>query len=156
MPIFIIAANTNPDFSVFELVGLAIWALAFAMETVADLQKVRFLRKMKKTGQKNQVCDVGLWRFCRHPNYFAEWMVWNGLVIAAFPSWLALQGIEDMGVWLLLGAGLIFTSRAMYSTLVYTTGAVPSEYYSQQKRPAYKEYQKSTNRFFPGPRRPSQ
>ena len=127
MPIFIIAAN-----------------------------KVRFLRKMKKTGQKNQVCDVGLWRFCRHPNYFAEWMVWNGLVIAAFPSWLALQGIEDMGVWLLLGAGLIFTSRAMYSTLVYTTGAVPSEYYSQQKRPAYKEYQKSTNRFFPGPRRPSQ
>jgi len=156
MPIFIIAANTNPDFSVFELVGLAIWALAFAMETVADLQKVRFLRKMKKTGQKNQVCDVGLWRFCRHPNYFAEWMVWNGLVIAAFPSWLALQGIEDMGLWLLLGAGLIFTSRAMYSTLVYTTGAVPSEYYSQQKRPAYKEYQKSTNRFFPGPRRPSQ
>jgi len=41
----------------------------------------------------------------------------------------------------------------MYKTLVFTTGAVPSEYYSLQKRPGYKEYQQQTNRFFPGPRR---
>jgi len=39
----------------------------------------------------------------------------------------------------------------MYKTLVYTTGAIPSEYFSLQKRPDYKEYQKTTNRFFPGP-----
>jgi steroid 5-alpha reductase family enzyme len=40
----------------------------------------------------------------------------------------------------------------MYSTLVYVTGAVPSEYFSAQKRPGYKDYQQTTNRFFPGPR----
>jgi steroid 5-alpha reductase family enzyme len=41
----------------------------------------------------------------------------------------------------------------MYITLVYLTGAVPSEYYSSQKRPAYKAYQQSTNIFFPGPKK---
>ena len=155
LPVFVIAANSSPEFSVFELVGLLIWLLAFAMESVADLQKSRFLQAMKRAGQKNQVCDVGLWRYCRHPNYFSEWMVWNGLVIAALPSWLALQSVENTMLWLLLGVGLLFTSRAMYSTLVYVTGAVPSEYYSLQKRPGYEAYQKCTNRFFPGPRRPS-
>ncbi|MDC1513520.1 DUF1295 domain-containing protein [Porticoccaceae bacterium] len=152
LPIFIIASNNSPTFSMFELAGLVIWLLAFAMETVADMQKLNFLKKMKKEGKQCQVCDVGLWRYCRHPNYFAEWMVWNGLVVASIPSWLALQGSETTLVWILLGFGLLFTSRMMYSTLVYVTGAVPSEHYSVQKRPGYAEYQQRTNRFFPGPR----
>ena len=155
LPVFIIAANRSASFSVFELVGLVICLLAFTMESVADLQKSRFLRKMKQAGKKHQVCNVGFWRYCRHPNYFAEWMVWNGLVIAALPSWFLLQDKENTILWLLLGAGLLFTSRLMYKTLVYGTGAVPSEHYSLKKRPGYKEYQQQTNRFFPGPRRSS-
>ncbi len=155
LPVFIIASNDSPRLSMFELAGLVIWLLAFAMETVADFQKIGFLQKMKREGKARQVCDVGLWRYSRHPNYFAEWMVWNALVIAAIPSWLALQSTEDSLLWMLLGVGLLFTSRMMYSTLVYATGAVPSEYYSVQKRPGYTEYQQRTNRFFPGPRRES-
>ena len=153
LPVFIIASNNSPALSMFELAGLVIWLLAFAMETVADFQKIAFLQKMKREGKTRQVCDVGLWRYSRHPNYFAEWMVWNGLVVAAIPSWLALQGSETTLVWILLGFGLLFTSRMMYSTLVYATGAVPSEYYLAQKRPGYTEYQQRTNRFFPGSRR---
>ena len=155
LPVLIIASNNSPQFSLFEVAGLVIWVLAFAMETVADMQKLAFLQDMKKQGKQRQVCNVGLWRYCRHPNYFAEWMVWNGLVVAAIPSWLALQNTESTLIWGLLGAGLLFTSRMMYSTLVYVTGAVPSEYYSAQKRPGYAEYQQHTNRFFPGPRRGS-
>ena len=153
LPVFIIASNTSSKLSGFELAGLIIWGLAFAMETVADLQKLAFLLEMKKQSKQRQVCDVGLWRFCRHPNYFAEWMVWNGLIIAAIPSWWALQSAESTLIWGLIGAGLLFTSRMMYSTLVYLTGAVPSEYYSAQKRPDYITYQQRTNRFFPGPPR---
>jgi len=123
------------------------------METLADIQKLAFLQEMKKQDKQRQVCNVGLWRFCRHPNYFAEWMVWNGLIIAAIPSWWALQSAESTMVWGLLGAGLLFTSRMMYSTLVHLTGAVPSEYYSARKRPDYITYQQRTNRFFPGPPR---
>lgn len=153
LPVFIIASNSTSEFLLLEVFGLVIWLLAFALETVADFQKMGFLRDMKKAGKQRQVCDVGLWRYCRHPNYFAEWMVWNGLIVAAIPSWLALQSTENTLIWLLLGLGLLFTSKVMYTTLVYTTGAVPSEYYSAQKRPDYKDYQQTTNRFFPGPRR---
>jgi steroid 5-alpha reductase family enzyme len=151
IPAFIIAANPSDSISLFEIIGILIWAGSFAMESVADLQKLAFLKAMKKAGKKNRVCNVGLWKYSRHPNYFAEWMVWNGLIIATIPSWLALYNVESVIVWGLLGAGLLMASKMMYSTLVYITGAVPSEYYSVQKRPEYKAYQETTNIFFPGP-----
>ncbi len=105
---------------------------------------------MSSLGEKNKVCDVGLWKYTRHPNYFAEWMVWNGLVIAAIPSWWALMTKESLPIWILLGLGLLFVSRIMYLSLVYLTGAVPSEYYSLQKRPDYAAYKERVNMFFPG------
>jgi len=113
MPAFIIAANPDTAISAFEIIGLVVWVLAYLMETVADAQKLSFLRKMSAQGKKNQVCNVGLWKYTRHPNYFAEWMVWNGLVIAAIPSWLALQAEESLPIWILLGLGLLFVSRIM-------------------------------------------
>lgn len=155
-PALIIASNTDSSISAFEILGLIIWAGAFAMESIADMQKLSFLRAMKKAGEKNSVCNVGLWRYSRHPNYFAEWMVWNGLVIASIPSWLVMYSQESTVVWILLGAGLLFVSRVMYVTLVYATGAVPAEYFSVKRRPAYADYQKTTNRFFPGPGVPGQ
>ena len=115
---------------------------------------------MKKEEKRNQVCNVGLWKYSRHPNYFAEWMVWNGLIITALPSWLALKDIQsgffndqiEQILWLLLGAGLIFrlTNDVSYPRLCnwcYSCRAL----FCLQKRPDYKEYQKTTNRFFPGP-----
>jgi steroid 5-alpha reductase family enzyme len=150
IPAFIIASNPSAELSLLEIMGVVVWISAFVMETVADAQKLKFLQGKRKTGEKNTVCDLGLWRYSRHPNYFAEWMVWNGLVIAAIPSWLALYNSESLLIWGLLGGGLLCTSRFMYTTLVYYTGAVPSEHYSVLKRPAYKDYQASTNMFFPG------
>ncbi|MGB5326357.1 MAG: DUF1295 domain-containing protein [Pseudomonadales bacterium] len=153
MPAFVMAVNPSPEISLLEIVGVLVWLSAFAMESVADMQKLAFLKAMRKAGEKNRVCNVGLWKYSRHPNYFAEWMVWNGLIIAAIPSWWALYRTEQLFIWLLLGAGLMFVSRMMYTTLVHYTGAVPAEYYSALKRPDYKAYQQATNRFFPGPRK---
>jgi len=150
LPAFIIGANTNPTFSTVEIVGLVLWGMAYAFESIADAQKIRFLRKMSGLGEKRKVCDVGLWQYSRHPNYFGEWMVWNALVLASVPSWLVLAEREPLVIWLLLGLGLLFVSRLMYLSLVYLTGAVPSEYYSLQKRPDYKAYTERVNMFFPG------
>jgi steroid 5-alpha reductase family enzyme len=151
IPAFIIASNPSSNYSLFEALGLIIWLGAFALETIADKQKRKFIRDVKEKGLKNQVCNIGLWRYSRHPNYFSEWMVWNALIIAALPSLLALYQTTNILIWGLLGVALIFLSRVMYVTLVYATGAIPSEYYSVQKRPDYKEYQETTNRFFLGP-----
>ena len=150
LPAFIIGANTNPTFSTVEIVGLVLWGMAYAFESIADAQKIRFLRKMSGLGEKRKVCDVGLWQYSRHPNYFGEWMVWNALVLASVPSWLGLAVREPLVIWLVLGLGLLFVSRLMYLSLVYLTGAVPSEYYSLQKRPDYKAYTERVNMFFPG------
>ena len=151
MPAFIIATNSNSTIAILEIIGVVVWFGAFVMESIADMQKISFLKKMKALGEKNKVCNVGLWKYTRHPNYFAEWMVWNGLIIASIPSWILLYNAESMTIWILLGLGLLFTSRMMYTTLVYHTGAIPSEYYSLKKRPEYKSYQQTTNIFFPGP-----
>ena len=150
-PAFIIASNPMEEISIFEIIGIVLWLSSFIMESVADAQKLKFLRAMKKSGARNTVCNIGLWQYSRHPNYFAEWMVWNALVIASIPSWLQLYPNMSVIIFVLLGVGLLMISRIMYVTLVTYTGAVPAEYYSVQKRPAYKDYQQTTNMFFPGP-----
>ena len=150
IPIFLISASPLTQLSIIEIIGFTIFVLSLVFETVADYQKLKFLKEMKSQNKKNMVCDIGLWKYTRHPNYFAEWMVWNGLIIASIPSFLALFESEVLWIWALIGIALLYTSRIMYITLVYLTGAVPSEHYSAQKRPAYKSYQQSTNIFFPG------
>ena len=149
-PAFIISSNPSEEISILEMIGIVIWLVSFIMESVADIQKLKYLRSMKKSGARNTVCNIGLWKYSRHPNYFAEWMVWNALVIASIPSWLKLYPNMPVIIFVLVGVGLLLTSRIMYVTLVIYTGAVPSEYYSVQKRPAYKDYQQTTNMFFPG------
>ena len=153
IPIFLISVSPSTQLSALEIIGFTIFILSIVFETVADYQKLKFLKEMKRQNKKNMVCDIGLWKYTRHPNYFAEWMVWNGLIIASIPSYISLFDSEALWLWILIGVALLYTSRIMYVTLVYLTGAVPSEYYSAQKRPAYKAYQQSTNIFFPGPKK---
>ena len=150
IPIFLISVSPSTQLSALEIIGFTIFILSIVFETVADYQKLKFLKEMKRQNKKNMVCDIGLWKYTRHPNYFAEWMVWNGLIIASIPSYISLFDSEALWLWIMIGVALLYTSRIMYITLVYLTGAVPSEYYSAQKRPAYKAYQQSTNIFFPG------
>ena len=150
IPIFLISVSPSTQLSSLEIIGFTIFMFSLVFETIADYQKLKFLKEMKRQNKKNMVCDIGLWKYTRHPNYFAEWMVWNGLIIASIPSYISLFDSEGLWLWIMIGIALLYTSRIMYITLVYLTGAVPSEYYSAQKRPAYKAYQQSTKIFFPG------
>ena len=153
IPIFLISISPSTQLSPLEIIGFTIFMLSIVFETLADYQKLKFLKEMKRQNKKNMVCDIGLWKYTRHPNYFAEWMVWNGLIIASIPSYISLFDSEALWLWIMIGVALLYTSRIMYISLVYLTGAIPSEYYSAQKRPAYKAYQQSTNIFFPGPKK---
>jgi len=150
IPIFLISVSPSTQLSALEIIGFTIFILSIVFETIADYQKLKFLKEMKRQNKQNMVCDIGVWKFTRHPNYFAEWMVWNGLIIASIPSYISLFDSEALLLWIMIGVALLYTSRIMYVTLVYLTGAIPSEHYSVQKRPAYKAYQQSTNIFFPG------
>jgi steroid 5-alpha reductase family enzyme len=143
-PGFLMAIDPHDGFRAGEILGLAVCVFGYVFESVADLQKLRFI-----TRNRGGVCNVGLWRFSRHPNYFGEWLVWTGLVIAAFPSWMALQASEPAWVWFALGVSAAAASAMLYTTLVYLTGAKPAEYFSERKREGYREYQATTRMFFP-------
>lgn len=144
LPGFFLAVNARSGLSAWEVAGIGIWLTAYVLESTADVQKLRFI-----AANQGGVCNVGLWKYSRHPNYFAEWLVWTGIVVAAVPSWWGLQASSSGLTWIVLGAGGAAASLMMYITLVYLTGAVPAEYFSVRKRPDYRRYQDTTNRFFP-------
>ena len=150
IPAMLQSFNTHENIAPLELLGYIMWVLFFIMEHIADLQKQNFLKKCFLKNKKKQVCNVGLWKYSRHPNYFAEWMIWNAIILSSAPSLFYLLPYEESLLWIGLLASLIYISRIMYTTLVYYTGAIPSEYYSLKKRPDYKKYQEITNMFFPG------
>lgn len=57
------------------------------MKSLADFQLQSF-----KTRHTGKVCDVGLWFYSRHPNYFFEWVTWcafAGFAFSAPLGWLA-------------------------------------------------------------------
>ena len=146
IPAILISNNTLEYFTIFEIGGFVLWIVFFAVEHLADLQKQAFLINAKKNNLKNQVCNVGLWNYTRHPNYFSEWMIWNALILASFSS---LLYTEEIYIFIGVLISLLYISFLMYQTLVFLTGAIPSEYYSLIKRPGYKKYQENTNMFFP-------
>lgn len=63
--------------------GLAIWAVGFAIEVVADQQKTAFRADPANEGR---FIDHGLWAWSRHPNYFGEILLWVGIAVIAAPA----------------------------------------------------------------------
>jgi steroid 5-alpha reductase family enzyme len=92
-PVFIaITAQKREPLGVLAIIGLAVWAIGFAIEVVADYQKTQFRRKEENKGKFIQ---TGLWARSRHPNYFGEIVLWIGVTIMAIPvlqgwQWIAL------------------------------------------------------------------
>ena len=146
IPAILISNNSSQSFSIIEITGFLVWVIFFFLEHISDLQKQKFLINAKKNNLKNQVCNIGLWKYTRHPNYFSEWMIWNGLIIASLSS---LPVNNSMLIFLSTTTSLLYITILMYQTLVFLTGAIPSEYYSLIKRPDYKSYKQTTNMFFP-------
>ena len=150
LPGTLIAFENKTSLSFVTISGFAIWLISYSLESISDLQKQRFVTESNRLGSGLRTCNVGLWRYSRHPNYFFQWMGWNALVLAALPSLFTLRHQVSPLPWAVLFLGLLSASGIMYYTLVYFTGAVPAEYYSLRKRPEYAEYQRSTPMFFFG------
>lgn len=137
---------------VATVAGALLWAVSFALESLADVQKARFARRQAATAETG-TCEAGLWARSRHPNYFFQWLQWHGLILVALPSLLRLG--DDVGplAWSVLAVALLGISALMYWVLVHYTGAIPAEHFSVQRRPGYRDYQRRVNRFVPGRRR---
>jgi steroid 5-alpha reductase family enzyme len=140
VPFLIPSLNGRPELHPLEVAGALLWFIALCGETLADAQLAAFKRNPANRGA---VCDRGLWRYSRHPNYFFEWLVWVAFFVFACGSpwgWIS-----------------VLCPAVMLHLLLRVTGIPLTEQQALRSRgDAYRRYQQTTSAFFPWfPRRPA-
>jgi len=134
LPMLVAARNDTP-LGWVDLLGVIVWVVAIAGESIADAQLHAFRRDPANAGR---VCREGLWRYSRHPNYFFEWVHWWAYVclgITGTLGWLTLIGPVVMLVFLLKITGIPMTEANALAS----------------RGDAYRRYQRTTSVFFPWP-----
>lgn len=140
VPFVLVFINAAPGPGILEYAGLAVWLAGMLGESVADAQLNRF---RADPANKGRTCRAGLWACSRHPNYFCEWLVWVGYFLYALGS---------PGGWM-----AVYAPALMYFFLTRVTGIKATEEHALRSRGEdYRQYQRTTNAFFPWfPRRAS-
>lgn len=132
-PFLFMALNANPQMAPLEYIGAVLFLICLTGEGIADHQANVF---KTNPANKNKVCNVGLWRYSRHPNYFFESCIWFSFFIMAYSSPNGLYSI--------------FSPLLILFLLLKVTGVPMSESQSLKNRgEAYREYQKKTSMFVP-------
>ena len=135
--IFVAARFPSELLRLQDYLGVLILLAGISGEALADAQLKRF-----RTDGANQgrVCDIGLWRWSRHPNYFFEWFGW-----LAYP----MIALSELYPW---GWATLLAPAFMYWILVHVTGIPPLEQQMLRSRgERYRDYQSRTSMFFPLP-----
>lgn len=114
----------------------AVWLISVGGEALADRQLARFAAAPINSGA---VCQVGLWRYSRHPNYFFECLHWVAY---------ALLSSGAPGAWLTLIPPLL-----MAWLLTKVSGLPMLERHLAATRPGYASYMRRTSALLPWPPR---
>jgi steroid 5-alpha reductase family enzyme len=141
--IFVAARFPSHALRLQDGLGALILLIGIAGEALADAQLKRFRNDPANRGR---VCDVGLWRWSRHPNYFFEWFGW-----LAYPV-IAISPVHPWSYpW---GLAALPAPVLMYWILVHVTGIPPLEQQMLRSRgDRFRDYQSRTSMFFPLPPR---
>jgi steroid 5-alpha reductase family enzyme len=133
LPFLYISFDTSSSVHPLAIAGAVLAVIALCGEAAADLQMQRFKADPANRGA---VCEAGLWRYSRHPNYFFESLIWWAFFLAALPS--------PYG-WVTIVCPLL-----MLYFLFQVTGIPLTEEYSlRSKGDLYRAYQRSTSAFVP-------
>jgi steroid 5-alpha reductase family enzyme len=129
------------EIGVQDILGVLVWLIAVGGETIADNQMKRFKADPRNRGK---ICNTGLWRWSRHPNYFFEWLGWFAYPIIAIAP-------DDPWTYVTLGAPVV-----MFLILRFITGVPPLEAAMRESRgKAFDDYAARTSTFLLlPPRRP--
>lgn len=132
-PFLLAAINPVPTLSPVEYAGAALWLIAICGEIAADWQLSRF---KSNPANKGKLCDIGLWNYSRHPNYFFESMIWFAYALFALAS--------PWG-WI----GLLSPALILYFLLKVTGIPATEAQALRSKGDAYRRYQQTTSMFVP-------
>ncbi len=96
LPLYAALVGPASPLNALDVLGGLVLTAGVVIEAVAD-EQLRAFRRSKPTD--GAICDRGLWRYSRHPNYFGELLVWVGVLGlglgAAAPAWTGL-GVAAM------------------------------------------------------------
>jgi steroid 5-alpha reductase family enzyme len=112
------------------ILGTLVWFFGFVFESTADDDLARHLKNAKEPS----LCQEGLWKYSRHPNYFGEAVQWWGI-------WLMTIGVP---YWLPAIIGPV-----VITFLLRFVSGVPMTERSMARLPGFEEYKKRTNVFVP-------
>jgi len=132
-PFLFAAVNPAPALSPLEYAGAALWLIAICGEIAADAQLARF---KSNPANRGKLCNVGLWNYSRHPNYFFESLIWFAYAIFALAS--------PWG-WI----GLLSPALILYFLLKVTGIPATEAQALRSKGDLYRRYQQTTSMFIP-------
>jgi len=119
-----------------DMIGYSLWGAGFLMESVADWQQFQFREQ-----HKERFCNVGLWKYSRHPNFLGEIMQWWGIFLCVSP---VLSGWN----WLLTMMGPL----ALTLNILFVSGIPPIEQKHNRmfaRDPAYQRYKANVSILIP-------
>lgn len=90
LPALFASRNAAPSLSAVEIGAAVLWVIAFAGETTADRQLLRFASNPEHAGV---TCRSGIWRLVPHAHTVFETLIWTALALFALASpwgWTAL------------------------------------------------------------------
>jgi steroid 5-alpha reductase family enzyme len=134
------AARAKGAFGALDVLGAAVAVGGAIIEATSDATLRRHRADCASRGVQGAVCEAGLWRWSRHPNYFGECTFWVGvwcMGVAAEPgAWL----------WTLPGPVIIIG--------LFVFGTIPlMEKRSLERRPEFAEHQRKVSMLVPWFRR---
>ncbi len=136
LPFLISCINPNPEMQIWEWIALGLFIFAVLGEALADRQLHSF---KKDAANKGKNCEVGLWKYSRHPNYFFEWLIWV--------SYSLFSIAPEFGIF---GYSGILPMIVMFIFLTKFSGIPMTEKQALLKRgDVYREYQRTTSAFIP-------
>ncbi|XP_017237458.1 uncharacterized protein LOC108210606 isoform X4 [Daucus carota subsp. sativus] len=102
------ASDKDPSLKAADIIGWIMWSIGIISEATADQQKLTFKNSPENRGKW---CNIGLWKYSRHPNYFGELFLWWGIFIASTPilngaEWLVILGPIFLTLLLLFVSGI--------------------------------------------------
>lgn len=142
MPTLLVFAGMLPLFSIskvsiglISIPGIGVMLFGILMEFFADRQMHEFL----SSGKKGEICNIGLWKYSRHPNYLGEISFWCGVYLVMLPY--------DMNHWF-YGVGCLSIC------ILFNVVSIPlMEKRQLVRRPGYKEYKMKTSRLIIRPQK---
>lgn len=135
LPFIFVFKNATPEINSFEIIAFVYWLVSVCGESLADHQLNTFKHLSKNNPQMGRTCNIGLWKYSRHPNYFFESNIWWGFFIFM------------MGSQIYWG---VYCALIILFLLLKVTGVPPSEAQALKSRgDEYVQYQRKTSAFIP-------